>query len=124
MATGIGQAIAVRFGQEGAHVAINYRKGLEEARQTEALIAQAQAGGKTMLVQQWLQRLHREGWFGVRRVYAWSFYSQGTKEDRQASEDSFLAHALDWFGVQCEPTLSPWDKGRLLADAVVQDLLA
>jgi len=25
-------------------------------------------------------------------------------------EDTFLAHALAWFGVQCEPTLSPWDK--------------
>ena len=76
--------------------------------------------GKTMLVQHWLQRLQREGWFGARRVYAWSFYSQGTKEDRQTSEDSFLAHALEWFGVQCEPTLSPWDKGRLLADAVAR----
>jgi hypothetical protein len=77
--------------------------------------------GKTMLVQHWLQRLQREGWFGASRVYAWSFYSQGTKEDRQASEDTFLAHALEWFGVQCEPTLSPWDKGRLLADAVARE---
>jgi len=77
--------------------------------------------GKTMLVQHWLRRLDRGGWYGARRVYAWSFYSQGTKEDRQASEDSFLAHALEWFGVQCEPTLSPWDKGRLLADAVTRE---
>lgn len=77
--------------------------------------------GKTMLVQHWLQRLQHEKWFGTRRVYAWSFFSQGTKEDRQASEDTFLAHALDWFGVQCEPTLSPWDKGRLLADAVARE---
>lgn len=77
--------------------------------------------GKTMLVQHWLQRLQRQNWFGVRRVYAWSFYSQGTKEDRQASEDPFLAHALEWFGVQCEPTLSPWDKGRLLADVVSRE---
>jgi len=44
--------------------------------------------GKTMLVQHWLQRLQREGWFRARRVYAWSFYSQGTKEYRQASEDT------------------------------------
>jgi len=77
--------------------------------------------GKTMLVQHWLQRLQRDGWFGSRRVYAWSFYSQGTKEDRQASEDMFLAHALEWFGVQCEPTLAPWDKGRVLADAVARE---
>jgi len=77
--------------------------------------------GKTMLVQHWLRRLEQNGWFGARRVYAWSFFSQGTKEDRQASEDSFLAHALAWFGVDCEPTLSPWDKGRLLAEAVVRE---
>jgi tetratricopeptide (TPR) repeat protein len=77
--------------------------------------------GKTMLVQHWLQRLRRDGWFGARRVYAWTFYSQGTREDRQASEDTFLTHALEWFGVQCEPTLSPWDKGRLLADSVCRE---
>jgi glucose 1-dehydrogenase len=36
--SGIGQAIAVRLGREGASVAINYRKNIEEAQQTEALI--------------------------------------------------------------------------------------
>jgi glucose 1-dehydrogenase len=49
--SGIGQAIAVRFGQEGSNVAINYRKGLEEARQTETMIVGANAGGRTVLVQ-------------------------------------------------------------------------
>jgi glucose 1-dehydrogenase len=33
--SGIGQAIAVRFGQEGANVAINYRSDAAEARETE-----------------------------------------------------------------------------------------
>jgi len=74
--------------------------------------------GKSMLVRRWAERLRRAGWFGMRRVYAWSFYSQGTREDRQASEEPFLAHALEWFGVHCEPTLSPREKGRLLAEAV------
>lgn len=77
--------------------------------------------GKTMLVQHWLQRLQRKGWFGAQRVYAWSFYSQGTKEDRQASEDTFLAHALKWFGVECEPTRAPTEKGRLIADAIARE---
>lgn len=58
--SGIGQAIAVRFGQEGANVAINYRKGLEEAQHTEELIQQTVDdcmaciegfGVKTVLVQ-------------------------------------------------------------------------
>lgn len=77
--------------------------------------------GKTVLVQHWLRHLQTENWYGVRRVYAWSFYSQGTTEDRQASEDTFLAHALEWFDVKCEPTLSPWDKGRLLAQAITKE---
>ena len=36
--SGIGQSIAVRFGQEGANVAINYRKNLEDAEETERMI--------------------------------------------------------------------------------------
>ncbi len=36
--SGIGQAIAVRFAQEGANVAINYRRQIEEATMTDDLI--------------------------------------------------------------------------------------
>lgn len=52
--SGIGQAIAIRFGQEGANVAIGYRKGLAEAQQTEATIHESgeqAAGVRTLLVQ-------------------------------------------------------------------------
>jgi glucose 1-dehydrogenase len=62
--SGIGQAIAIRFGEEGANVAINYRKGLEEAQHTEQAIQEhvaaavdhcmsqiKAAGVKTLLVQ-------------------------------------------------------------------------
>ena len=41
--SGIGQAIAIRFAQEGANVAINYRKSAEEAQKT---LEQAQAAGE------------------------------------------------------------------------------
>lgn len=77
--------------------------------------------GKSMLVRHWLKLLEQEKWLGCQRVYGWSFFSQGSKEDRQASEDTFLAHSLDWFGIKCEPTLSPWEKGRLLADEIVKE---
>jgi glucose 1-dehydrogenase len=40
--TGIGRAIAVRFGREGAHVAINYARSPEEAMQTAEQVEQAQ----------------------------------------------------------------------------------
>ena len=36
--SGIGQAIALRFAQEGANVAINYRRGVDEAAMTDELI--------------------------------------------------------------------------------------
>lgn len=49
--SGIGQAIAIRFGEEGANVAINYRKGIDEAHHTEDVIKAANAGGKTVLIQ-------------------------------------------------------------------------
>ncbi|GAB4407402.1 MAG: SDR family oxidoreductase [Anaerolineae bacterium] len=39
--SGIGQAIAVRFAAEGAHVAINYRRQPEEAVQTDEILHQA-----------------------------------------------------------------------------------
>ena len=74
--------------------------------------------GKTALINRWRERLRADGWRGAERVYAWSFYSQGTKEDRQASEDHFLAETLKWFGVDVDPTTDPWEKGRLLAEAV------
>ncbi|HVW86520.1 MAG TPA: glucose 1-dehydrogenase [Bryobacteraceae bacterium] len=50
--SGIGQAIAIRFAQEGSNVAINYRSHEEEA---EATLAHAEAerhgaGGRSMLV--------------------------------------------------------------------------
>jgi hypothetical protein len=83
--------------------------------QVVALVA-AGGVGKTALVQEWLQRLRADGWRGASRVYAWSFFSQGTSDDRQASDDVFLSEALAWFGVPHEATESAADKGRLLGE--------
>jgi glucose 1-dehydrogenase len=50
--SGIGQAIAVRFAQEGANVAINYRSGAEQAEVTRQLARKARSnGGKEIVVQ-------------------------------------------------------------------------
>src|ERR1051325_7149271 len=49
--SGIGQAIAIRFAQEGANVAINYRSGAEQAEATRAAAANANPGGKHIVVQ-------------------------------------------------------------------------
>lgn len=74
--------------------------------------------GKTALVKRWLDRLKMDGWRGAQRVYGWSFFSQGTSDDRQVSDDNFLRDALGWFAVEHDPALSPWDKGKRLAEAV------
>jgi hypothetical protein len=76
--------------------------------------------GKTALVNEWLNRMGEKNWGGAERVYGWSFYSQGTTEDRQASSDTFLANALEWFGDKetAESAKSPWDKGVRLAELI------
>lgn len=55
--SGIGQAIAIRLAQEGCNIAINYRKSVEEAEDTEELAMQkacgqaAECGVETLLIQ-------------------------------------------------------------------------
>ena len=53
--------------------------------------------GKTSVVRRWLSAMDHDGWRGALRVFGWSFYSQGTAEDRQASEEPFFAAALAFF---------------------------
>jgi tetratricopeptide (TPR) repeat protein len=79
--------------------------------------------GKTAIVNTWLNQIEANHWRGARRVYGWSFYSQGTKEDMQASGDTFIAHALEWFGDKetAESMKSPWDKGVRLAGLVREE---
>jgi tetratricopeptide (TPR) repeat protein len=76
--------------------------------------------GKSTLVNKWLERLATDGYRGARRVYAWSFYSQGSGE-RVASADLFISEALTWFGDPDPAAGSPWDKGQRLADLVRQE---
>ncbi|ACK72307.1 short-chain dehydrogenase/reductase SDR [Gloeothece citriformis PCC 7424] len=42
--SGIGQAIAIRFAQEGCNIAINYRKSAEKAKETEVIAMQKACG--------------------------------------------------------------------------------
>ncbi len=76
--------------------------------------------GKTSLVAKWAADLAHRGWPGCEAAFAWSFYSQGTREQTAASSDVFLKEALTFFG---DPELAgsaqgAFDKGRRLAEIV------
>lgn len=75
--------------------------------------------GKSALVNKWLTAMREQDWKGARRVYAWSFYSQGTRENL-VSADPFVNHALSWLGDRSARSLNPWAKGRELAKLIKQ----
>src|SRR5437870_2139001 len=54
--------------------------------------------GKTSLVAKWSAELAHQDWAGCDALFAWSFYSQGTREQTAVSSDAFLAAALTFFG--------------------------
>ncbi len=74
--------------------------------------------GKTALVAKWAMRLIAGERPSFEAAFAWSFYSQGTREQVGASSDLFLAEALKFFGGEERPGESGHDKGKRLADIV------
>ncbi|MCP3963500.1 MAG: hypothetical protein GY719_37165 [bacterium] len=74
-------------------------------------------GGKSALVNHWLDAVAADGWRGAERVLGWSFYSQGT-ESAGASSEAFTEYALEWLGYDGEAILSPWKKGEMIARLV------
>jgi len=87
--------------------------------QCNVVVVRAFGGmGKTSLVATWMAELAAKNWRGAERVYDWSFYSQGTNDQRAASADHFMAIALKEFG-DPDPRLgSAWDRGARLAALV------
>jgi len=73
--------------------------------------------GKSTLVNKWLEKMRWDNYRGADKVYAWSFYSQGTNE-RVTSADIFIRNALEWFGDSDPKQGSPWDKGKRLAKII------
>lgn len=73
--------------------------------------------GKTSLVAKWAADLAHQDWPGCDGVFAWSFYSQGTREQVAASCDLFLREALIFFGdaEMAGSAQGAHDKGRRLA---------
>lgn len=70
--------------------------------------------GKTMLLTYWLHhRLPESKAERLAAIYAWSFYRQGSDEQRQSSSDYFFAAAARFFEIELPK--DPTERGRELA---------
>lgn len=68
--------------------------------------------GKTALMDKWFRR-H----LGEATVFGWSFYSQGTSEQRQASSsDPFFAEIMSWLNISLPPAASVYAKAEAVAN--------
>jgi tetratricopeptide (TPR) repeat protein len=74
--------------------------------------------GKSALVLEWQARRARHGWQGARRVFEWSFYSQGTSAQSSASADDFFNAAFAWFDKTEEVPRDSATKGAKLAELI------
>ncbi len=74
--------------------------------------------GKSALVNRWLDRMGQDNYRGARRVWGWSFYSQGSAQGRQVSADLFVDTALREFGDDEPGAGTAWEKGERLARLV------
>ncbi|HSY49470.1 MAG TPA: hypothetical protein VLC46_11710 [Thermoanaerobaculia bacterium] len=74
--------------------------------------------GKSALVLEWQARRARHGWQGARRVFEWSFYSQGTSAQSSASADDFFNAAFAWFDRTEEVPKDSFTKGAKLAEVI------
>lgn len=76
--------------------------------------------GKTSLVAKWLAKLAGKDWPGCDSAFAWSFYSQGSRDQAAVSSDLFLVEALKFFGdpETAGSALGAYEKGQRLAELV------
>lgn len=73
--------------------------------------------GKSALINTWLREMRNKEYFGAQKVLAWSFYSQGTKENL-VSADPFVSFALSWLGDDDSIALNPVARGVRLAELI------
>lgn len=67
--------------------------------------------GKTKLLRHWLDQTH-----DIPVLIAWSFYSQGSSENKQTSATPFFSHAFEKLGSSRERFASEEEKGEHLAE--------
>lgn len=74
--------------------------------------------GKTALMNHWLNKLSKQKYEPISRVFCWSFYNQGVLNSGQNSTDAFFTKAFDFFGDPSFTSASQWEKGIRLAELV------
>lgn len=77
--------------------------------------------GKTALVNNWLSTIQKLNFLGAKKVYGYSFYSQGASTGKQSSGEEFITSALKWFGDENPELGSPWEKGERLAELIARE---
>lgn len=83
------------------------------------LVLKAMGGtGKTALLKHWLDQFVVDDFRGAQAVFTWSFYSQGSAENKQTSTDDFFESALRFFGYTDEALPAPHERGIKLARLV------
>jgi tetratricopeptide (TPR) repeat protein len=94
------------------------------SKPTRIAFVVAQGGaGKSALVNTWLNQMRENDYRGARKVFAWSFYSQGTKENLVAA-DPFVSAAMAWLGGDdVQVSVNPSERGHQLAALVKQHKL-
>ncbi len=101
------------------------RKGTKKRPHVLSFVALG-GEGKTSLVAKWaVDEMLAKGWPECDAAFAWSFYSQGTREQLAASSDLFLKEALTFFGDDAdkefaESPAGAFEKGQRLARLVAQ----
>ena len=77
--------------------------------------------GKTALLKAWIDGFHDASKrTPYDTLYTWSFYSQGSSEERQVSADEFFEEAFAFFDYQGEPISSTHERGIKLAELINQ----
>ncbi len=104
---------ATLFGRED-ELALIDQAWQEDGLNVLVLIAMGGAG-KTALMQKWIDD---KRYCGADAAYAYSFYLQGSSEDKQASAAEFFDSALRWFGHDGSPIRSEHERGAKLAELV------
>ncbi len=77
--------------------------------------------GKTALLYHFVQQLKKDGWHNLESVFIWSFYSQGSSEDKQTHAADFFEAAYAHFHPQGKAAPLPDDpreQGNVLADLI------